>query len=121
MKDCSIFCSMKAALRGIAFTFKNERNFRIEIYFAIFILIALGVLGANLEQIAIVVTMIFLVLMIELMNTAIERVVDILKPRKHPYAGVIKDVSAATVLVLSIGASIVGLIIFIPLIMSAIK
>jgi diacylglycerol kinase len=121
MKDCSIGCSVRAALRGIVFTFKNERNFRIEVYCAVFILLALVILHANLEQTAIVVTMIFLVLMIELMNTAIERVVDILKPRKHPYARVIKDVSAAMVLVLSIGATIVGLIIFVPLILAAIK
>ena len=121
MKDCSIECSFKAALRGIAFTFKHERNFRIEIYFAFFVLVALVVFRANLEQVAIVVMMIFLVLMIELMNTAIERVVDILKPRKHPYARVIKDVSAAMVLILSIGASVVGMLVFIPLIISAIK
>ncbi len=121
MKNCSISCSVKAAARGISFTFKNERNFRIEIYIAIFVVCALIILKASLTQTAIVITMIFLVIMIELMNTAIERVVDILKPRKHPYAKVIKDVSAATVLVLSIGASIVGVIIFIPLIISILK
>jgi diacylglycerol kinase len=117
MKNRSISYSAKAAIRGIIFTFQNERNFRIEIYIAACVLAALFVLQASLMQIAIIVTMIFLVLMMELMNTAIERVVDILKPRKHPYAKVIKDVSAAMVLVLSVGASIVGVIIFVPLIM----
>ncbi|XLQ20140.1 MAG: diacylglycerol kinase [Candidatus Moraniibacteriota bacterium] len=121
MKNCSIGCSVKAALRGIQFAFKNERNFRIEIYIAVFVISALIILKANLTQTAIVITMIFLVFMIELMNTAIERVVDILKPRKHPYAKVIKDVSAATVLVLSVGASIVGVIIFTPLILEIVK
>ncbi len=121
MKNCSIGCSVRAAVRGISFAFKNERNFRIEIYIAILVIGALIILQATLTQSAIVVTMIFLVLMIELMNTAIERVVDILKPRKHPYARVIKDVSAATVLILSIGASIVGVIIFTPLIMTVVK
>ncbi len=116
MKNRSINYSVKAAFRGIIFTFQNERNFRIEIYIAVFVFLFLFILHATLVQTAIIVTMIFLVLMIELMNTAIERVVDILKPRKHPYARVIKDVSAATVLVLSIGASIVGVIIFVPLI-----
>lgn len=118
MKNRSISYSIRAAIRGIIFTFQNERNFRVEIYVAVFVFLALFILHASLMQAAIIVTMTFLVLMIELMNTAIERVVDILKPRKHPYARVIKDVSAATVLVLSIGASIVGVIIFIPLIMT---
>lgn len=113
--------SVHAAKRGVVYTFKNEQNFRIETYIACIVICALFVLDASLEQSAIVVTMIFLVLMIELMNTVIERVVDILKPRQHPYAGIIKDISASMVLVLSIGASIVGLIIFVPLFMMAIK
>jgi diacylglycerol kinase len=116
MKNRSISYSIKAAIRGIIFTFQNERNFRIEIYITVLVFLALYVLHATLMQTAIIVTMTFLVLMMELMNTAIERVVDILKPRKHPYAKIIKDVSAAMVLVLSIGASIVGAIIFTPLI-----
>ena len=118
MKNCSIACSLHAAIKGIVFTFKNERNFRIEIYVSALVVIALFLLKATLVQSAVIVTMIFLIFMIELMNTALERVVDILKPRKHPYARVIKDVSAAMVLVLSLGASIVGLIIFLPLIIA---
>lgn len=111
--------SFSAACRGLIYAFKIERNFRIEIYIAVIVGGALVVLHATFLQAAVIVTMIFLVLMIELMNTAIERVVDILKPRKHPYAAVIKDVSAAMVLVLSVGASIVGIMIFVPLIIEA--
>lgn len=121
MKGYSIRQSIRAAARGVVYAFKNERNFRIEIYFAFLVIIALFVLQASLIQAAIVITMIFLVLMIELMNTVIERIVDILKPRKHPYAGVIKDLSASMVLVLVIGASIVGFIIFVPLLLAAVK
>ncbi|PID52177.1 MAG: hypothetical protein CR972_03480 [Candidatus Moraniibacteriota bacterium] len=121
MKGYSIKQSVKAAMRGVIYAFKNERNFRVEIYIAIFVITALLVLKASLVQTAIIIMMIFLVLMIELMNTVIERIVDILKPRKHPYAGVIKDLSASMVLVLSIGASIVGLIIFVPLFLVAVK
>jgi diacylglycerol kinase len=119
MKGYSLGQSIKAAVRGVKYAFVHERNFRVEIYIAIMVIIALFVLGASLMQAAIVVMMIFLVLMIELMNTVIERVVDIFKPRNHPYAGVIKDISAAMVLVLSVGASIVGLIIFVPLMIAA--
>lgn len=121
MKGYTIKNSAKAAARGLIYAFKNEQNFRIETYVALIVIGALIVCKASFEQWAIIITMIFLVFMIELMNTAIERVVDILKPRKHPYAGVIKDVSAASVLVLSIGASIVGLIVFVPLIIAAIR
>lgn len=115
MSRYSFTYSVKAALRGLVYTFLHERNFRIETFIALFVIIALIVLRASWQQAAIVVMMIFLIFMIELMNTVNERIVDILKPRKHPYAAVIKDMSAAMVLVLAIGASIVGLIIFIPL------
>lgn len=111
--------SAKAAVRGLLYTFRHERNFRIEAYIALIVICALIVLRAPLLQTAIVVTMIFLIFMIELMNTVVERLVDILKPRKHPYAAVIKDMSAAMVLVLAIGASIVGMIIFVPLLLAA--
>ncbi len=121
MKGYTIARSAKAAGRGLIYAFKNERNFRVEVYVAIIVTCALYVLRASLLQVAVIMTMIFLVFMIELMNTAIERVVDILKPRQHPYAGVIKDVSAASVLVLSLGASIVGVIIFLPLLIASIR
>jgi len=54
------------------------------------------------------------VLILELINTVVERVVDILKPRIHPYARLIKDLMAAVVLISSIVAVIVGIIIFYP-------
>ena len=57
---------------------------------------------------------IFSVLAMEIINTIFERVVDILKPRVHPYAQLIKDIMAAAVLIASIGAIVIGFIIFYP-------
>ena len=54
------------------------------------------------------------VLVMELLNTVVERVVDILKPRIHPYARLIKDLMASTVLLSAILAIIIGWIIFLP-------
>ena len=115
MRRESFLRSVKAAVRGLIYTFRHERNFRIETCIALGVLCALVVLRASWQQAAIVVMMVFLFFMIELMNTVNESIVDILKLRKHPYAAVIKDMSAAMVLVLAIGASIVGGIIFLPL------
>lgn len=55
-----------------------------------------------------------LVLVLELINTAVERVMDILKPRVHPYARVVKDVTAGAVFIASLGALILGVMIFFP-------
>jgi len=54
------------------------------------------------------------VLITELTNTVLERVVDILKPRIHPYARLIKDIMAAVVLISCFVAIAVGIIIFWP-------
>jgi len=54
------------------------------------------------------------VLVMELLNTVVERVVDILKPRIHPYARLIKDLMASTVLLSAILAITIGWIIFLP-------
>lgn len=65
-------------------------------------------------EIMILVLAIVLVLVLELINTAVERVMDILKPRVHPYARVVKDVTAGAVFVASFGAVILGVMIFSP-------
>lgn len=54
------------------------------------------------------------VLIMELFNTVMERVVDILKPRIHPYARLIKDLMAASVLLASLLAIFIGILIFYP-------
>ena len=50
----------------------------------------------------------------ELFNTAIERLVDLVSPERHPVAGQVKDIAAGAVLVCAVAAAIIGLIIFIP-------
>ena len=55
-----------------------------------------------------------IVVMGELFNTAIERLVDLVSPERHPVAGQVKDIAAGAVLVCAVAAAIIGLIIFIP-------
>ena len=50
----------------------------------------------------------------ELFNSAIERIVDLVSPQRHPLAGQIKDIAAGAVLICALTALIIGLIIFIP-------
>lgn len=106
--------SFRYAFRGLKYVLKNEQNFQLEILGGIFIVILMFLFPTrNLEKIALFIV-IFAVLVIELINTIFERVMDMLKPRVHPYAQLIKDIMAAAVLLSSIGAVIVGIIIFYP-------
>lgn len=106
--------SLFYALKGIAFALRHERNFQIELSAAG--AVGLLMLWLPLSQIerAILILTVALVLGMELVNTALERVMDILKPRVHPYARVIKDVMAGAVLIVSVVALLVGACIFFP-------
>ena len=50
----------------------------------------------------------------ELFNTAIEKLVDLVSPERHPIAGQVKDIAAGAVLVCAVAAAIIGIIIFLP-------
>ncbi len=102
------------AAKGIIYTLRNERNFQIESAAAGVVFLLMFLLPVSqMERVALVLA-IMLVLSFELINTALERVMDILKPRVHPYARVVKDVMAGAVLVASCGALFIGAIIFFP-------
>ena len=106
--------SFRHALSGLKYVIRNERNFQIEVVIGFFILMLIFIFKIKNWQAIILILMIMWVLVMELANTAVERVVDILKPRVHPYARLIKDIMAAVVLISSIGAAIVGVIVLYP-------
>ncbi len=109
--------SLKYAIRGLVDTYCQERNFRIHVWVAIFVLIIGMLLGLNTKEWIIIVLVITMVLVLELMNTVVERVIDILKPKIHDYVRVIKDITAAAVFIASISAVVIGIIIFYPYIL----
>lgn len=106
--------SFKYAIEGFISSFKTERNMKIHILMAILVIIAGIVVKLNLIEWCICVFAIVIVISGELFNTAIETIVDMISPEKNEKAKLIKDISAASVLILAIGALIVGLIIFLP-------
>ena len=109
-----LFQSFKNAFRGLKYVLKNEQNFQLEVLIAVFIIVLMFIFNIRDWQKVALFLVIFAVLVIELINTILERVVDILKPRVHPYAHLIKDIMAAAVLIASIGAIVIGIIIFYP-------
>jgi undecaprenol kinase len=106
--------SMSHALRGLKYVLANEKNFQNELLVGILVVFAMIYYQITRAETVVLVMIIMAVLIMELLNTIMERVVDILKPRVHPYARLIKDLMAAGVLLTSILAVIIGLLIFIP-------
>lgn len=106
--------SFKNAFRGLAKTFKEERNFRIQIVFAILIIILMFYFGISKIEQGILLLLIMIVLLLEILNSILERFLDVLKPRVHSYVKDIKDIASAAVLLSAIFSSVIGIIIFYP-------
>jgi len=105
---------MKHALRGLAYVLRYEKNFQNQTIIAILVVAAMFYFNLTRGERIILFLVIMEVLVMELLNTVVERVVDILKPRIHPYARLIKDLMASAVLVSAILAIVIGIIIFLP-------
>ena len=102
--------SFNAAVEGFIYVLKTERNMRIHFLIALFFLLLGIYLSFSAVEIMILSITITLVLMVEMINTAIELTIDMIKTEVHPAARVIKDVSAGAVLLASINATIIGYI-----------
>jgi len=105
------FKSVRFAWHGIQFAFMG-RNFRIQFVIAILVGVAGVAAGLNDIEWSIILITIGLVLSIEMINSAIEHIVNMVSPEFHPIAGKVKDLAAGAVLVLSIIATIIGILIF---------
>ncbi len=106
--------SLKFAWHGLIYAFRYEKNFRIEVFVGSIVMIGAFLLGLTTLEKSILLSICALVLVMELANTALERIIDMLKPRVHPYAKVVKDVMAGAVLLVSFMAVLVGILIFLP-------
>ncbi|MDB5204082.1 MAG: diacylglycerol kinase [Candidatus Taylorbacteria bacterium] len=112
------FFSVKCASKGIKTVLKEEQNFQIEIIIAIFtILLGIFLDINNIEMIMIIISII-IVLTGEMVNTAVEDLCNKIEPHHDSTIGKIKDIMAGFVLITSIGTVVVGLIIFLPKILT---
>jgi diacylglycerol kinase len=109
------------ALRGIGKAIREEKSFRVMLVCFVLLVTASALLRVTLLEWAVLLLCCGAVLAAELLNTAIERAVDIAAPEKHPLAEKAKDIAAGAVLVISIFTVIIGLIIFLPRIIGLIS
>ena len=99
---------------GIKKVFVEEQNFRLQIIAGAVVLILARYLEIKIWELIVLILLISLVLILELFNSIMERLMDIFKPRLHSYVMDIKDIMAGAVLLAAICSIIIGLIIFIP-------
>ena len=111
----NVLVSFIYAFNGIKYAFKNSRNFKIQLLFALFSLILGSILQLDKSNYLILLVTIFSVLTLEILNTSIESLVDLVVKKKFSnLAKIAKDCSAGAVLLASINSVIIGLCLFIP-------
>ncbi len=99
---------------GIKYAFKYEQSMFIHVLVTLLVILCGIVLKLNFQEWLLCIVLIGLVIATELINTAIEAVVDLACPEIHPLAKTAKDTAAAAVLVFAITAFLCGLFLFVP-------
>lgn len=102
------------AWKGIRCCVGKEQNLSFHLIVTVLTIIAGFLLDITRTDWMIVILCIGVVIAAELFNTAIEKLVDLVSPERHPIAGQVKDIAAGAVLVCAATAAIIGLILFIP-------
>lgn len=106
--------AFKYAIEGFFTALKTERNMKIHLSIMFWVILMGFIFKLSFLEWIICIILFVLVISGELFNTAIEIMVDRLMPYENENAKKAKDISAAAVLVLAIGAAVIGLMIFIP-------
>lgn len=112
MKRRTLLKSLNDAVGGVVYVIRHERNMRLHFLFAALVLLSAIALGVPQTQWILLCFCVMLVLVSEMINTAIEHLVDLVKDTFHPQARIIKHISAGMVLVSAVGAMIVGVLVF---------
>lgn len=112
------FHSFTYPIKGLKYAYRNEQNLAVDVGISLLVLIAGVIFKLEKTEWLVVILTIGAVISLELINTAIEAVVDMVTEEYHPLAKVAKDTSAAAVFIIAIVAAIVGLIIFLPKVIS---
>ncbi len=113
--------SFSHAIRGLILAVRQERNLQVQLFAAVLVIGLAFFLKINLVNFCLLIFSISLVLLVELINSAFERSIDVLKPRIHNYAREIKDIMAAASLLAALNAIIIGCAVFLPLLYELLK
>ncbi|MBT0653501.1 diacylglycerol kinase [Geomobilimonas luticola] len=111
MKPTRFIDSVNCAIEGIIHTARTQKHMRWHFLAALVLLVTVLFLRVSPLEFTLLTVSICFVLFAELLNTAIEALVDLVSPEYHPVAKIAKDVAAGAVLVASIGAAVMGYLI----------
>lgn len=102
------------ALDGLKYAVGSQPNFQIHLAISTVVLALMLVLPVSRTEVVMLLFCIMLGLVVELVNTAIESVVDLVTDEWHQSAKIAKDVAAGTMLLTAVGTSLIGMILLLP-------
>jgi len=114
IKARSWLITFKHAFDGCWWAFSTQKNFRIHFILSILVLSLAIWLRVSFQSFLLIVLAIFWGLTIEMANTAIEKLIDLITEEYHPKAKIVKDVAAGMMLILSFGLAVLGILILLP-------
>lgn len=112
MKNDNFFEAWGNATNGIIYSATTQRNIRIQLVLAVIVMVLSLFYGLNTAEFLCLLFAVFMVIFAELINTAIETVVDLFVDVYHPKAKISKDVAAGAVVLAACNALVVGYFIF---------
>ncbi|MGQ9628836.1 MAG: diacylglycerol kinase [bacterium] len=104
--------SFNNAIEGVIYVVKTQRNMRVHFGMAVIVLVGCLLLGVSRMELALVSLTVVSVLALEMANTALELLVDLVTEAYHPIARIVKDIAAGAVLLVSVNAIFIGYLIF---------
>lgn len=116
-----LYKSFGYAFEGIFAGIRGERNMKIHCFAAVCVIVAGVLFRISVTEWCICLVLFGLILSLELVNTAIEAVVDLVTEDKKPLAKLAKDTAAGAVLIAAVMAAMAGLLIFVPKLVSLLK
>lgn len=116
-----LYKSFGYAFEGIFAGIRGERNMKIHCFAAVCVVVAGVLFHISVTEWCICLVLFGLILSLELVNTAIEAVVDLVTEDKKPLAKLAKDTAAGAVLIAAVMAAMAGLLIFVPKLVSLLK
>lgn len=117
-KKDPLYKSFGYAFEGIFTCVSKERNMKIHCTAAVFVVIAGLVLKISVPEWCLCLVLFGMVMALEMVNTSVEAVVDLVTEERKPLAKIAKDTAAGAVLIAAIMAAIIGVLIFVPKILS---
>ena len=113
--------SFKYALTGINYAFQNDQNLIIHLIIATLVIAASIMFRVTPYEMGILGLTMLMVITTEMVNTALEKMVDLITKEHRIEAMIAKDVASGMVLIAALGSVIIGLLIFVPHILDLIK